>query len=518
MNKLIISSKTALVALLVMITTHASGFTRDDVTDKSKPIWTDFTVDLYHQFVSQTPFSGLNKALCTFNNSEYQNFTNFKVGEDGATSQAYKANLNDNDCSINESNDAYIFRSTQRDSDSPLIIESWLGGLSMDRAKLTVEEEVSDANPFGIMSVVRNIFGSAGVSLYRVSTQSRRLDNSRIQYKMMTWVDGHLITQTTPIGQQSEFYTSNIIYQENNSGYGTVAGLYFFENSPMNFPDGIPIQINSTNLAFNPVFFLYQETVRQASGANWSSAEVCLNRDVSWRYVPNFGYGVYDANGDRFAGGQVTYNNDGVLESMVVGGNGLEVPRACRSLEDGSLATNCDYEYDQSGNPVGIALTGAEMIPAFDVPDGALVTGDDGNEYLVRQLRPRTVYAQVAIENCAGLSLQETLSTPDHTFAVQLDGDVPPTGAMLVNAYEIGDTIGDPSFLGAVYDPDGDADGDGVLNYRDAFPEDAGKSVDADYDGIDDAEDTDVAQTVYQLPDYSELVMQDYPEKGTKEN
>ena len=36
MNKLIISSKTALVALLVMITTHASGFTRDDVTDKSK--------------------------------------------------------------------------------------------------------------------------------------------------------------------------------------------------------------------------------------------------------------------------------------------------------------------------------------------------------------------------------------------------------------------------------------------------------------------------------------------------
>jgi hypothetical protein len=151
MNKLIIASKTALVTLLVMITTHASGFTRDDVTDKSKPIWTDFTADLYHQFVSQTPFRGLNVALCTFNSSEYQNFTNFKAGEDGATSQAYKANLNDNNCSVNESNDAYIFRSTQQDSDSPLIIESWLEGLSMDRAKLTVEEEVSDANPFGIM-------------------------------------------------------------------------------------------------------------------------------------------------------------------------------------------------------------------------------------------------------------------------------------------------------------------------------------------------------------------------------
>jgi len=518
MTKLILSSKRALFILLAIAATYTSAFTRDDVTDKTKPIWTDFTADLYHQFVSQTAFRGLNVALCTFNSSEYQDFTNFKAGEDGSTSQAYKANLNDNDCSVNEGHYAYIFRSTQQDSDSPLIIESWLKGLSMDRAKLTVEEEVSDANPFGIMSVVRNVFGLAGTSLYRLSTQSQRLDDSTIQYKMMTWVDGHLISQSTPIGQQSEFYSSNIIYQENNSGYGTVSGFVFIEQPEMTFPDGIPYRINTTNLAFNPDFFLYQETVRVMNGANWSSAEVCLDRDSSWRYIPNFGYGVYDANGDRFAGGQVTYNNQGVLESFFAAGTSANVPTACRSIEDGSSATNCDYEYDESGIPVGIALTGAEMIPAFDIPDGALVTGDDGTEYLVRQLKPRTVYAQVAIENCAGLSLQETLSTPDHTFAQALDGDVPATGAMMVNAYEAGDSIGDPSFLGAVYDADGDADGDDVPNYRDAFPEDADKSVDADYDGVDDAEDSDVAQTIYQLPDYSDLVMQDYPEKGTKEN
>ena len=165
MAKLILSSKRALFILLAIAATYTSAFTRDDVTDKTKPIWTDFTADLYHQFVSQTAFRGLNVALCTFNSSEYQDFTNFKAGEDGSTSQAYKANLNDNDCSVNEGHDAYIFRSTQQDSDSPLIIESWKKGLSMDRAKLTVEEEVSDANPFGIMSVVRNVFGSAGTSL-----------------------------------------------------------------------------------------------------------------------------------------------------------------------------------------------------------------------------------------------------------------------------------------------------------------------------------------------------------------
>ena len=513
-----LSIPVSLLAAFMLFPLVSLAFTQQDVSDRSKPIWTDFTADLYHQFVSQTPFRGLNVALCTFNSSEYQNFTNFKEDGEGATSQAYKANLNDNDCSVDERNDAYIFRSIQQDSDSPLVIESWLQGLLMNRAKLTVEEEVSDGNPFGIMSVVRNVFGSSGISLYRLSTQSQRLDDSAIQYKMMTWVDGHLISQSTPIGQQSEFYSSNIIYQENDSGYGTVSGFVFLEQPGMTFPDGNPYRINTTDLAFNSDFFLYQETVRVMNGATWSSAEVCLDRDSSWRYVPNFGYGVYDANGDRFAGGQLTYDNQGVLESFLAAGTVANVPAACRSIEDGSSATNCDYEYNQSGNPVGIALTGAEMIPAFDIPDGALVTGDDGTEYLVRQLKPRTFYAQVAIDNCAGLSLQETLSTPDHTFAVQLDGDVPATGALLVNAYEAGDVAGDPSFSGAVYDPDEDADGDGVLNYRDAFPEDADKSVDADYDDVDDAEDTDVAQTVYQLPDYSDLVMQDYPEKGTKEN
>ena len=59
------------------------------------------------------------------------------------------------------------------------------------------------------------------------------------------------------------------------------------------------------------------------------------------------------------------------------------------------------------------------------------------------------------------------------------------------------DAIGDPSFSGAVYDADEGADVDDVPNYLDAFPDAADKSVDADY---------------------SDLVMQDYPGKGTIEN
>ena len=40
------------------------------------------------------------------------------------------------------------------------------------------------------------------------------------------------------------------------------------------------------------------------------------------------------------------------------------------------------------------------------------------------------------------------------------------------------------------YLPLEDADKDGVLNFKDAFPEDPSRSADADFDGIDDSEDT----------------------------
>ena len=517
MIKLRVIFKISLFSLIGMMSVHSHSFTRDDVADKTKPIWTDFTANLHHQFVSQTPFRGLNVVLCTVNNSAYQDFTNFKA-DDGDVSQAYKANLNDNDCSTNEGDDAYIFRSTQDNSEAALVIESWIINNGMDRSRLILEEEASDSNPFGVMSVIRNIFDSDGVSLYRLTAKSERLASSSVQYKMTTWVDSHLISQSRAIGYSSEFYASNIIYEEGDAGYGTVSGFTFNEAAAMPFPQGTPATINTTNLSFNSDFFLYQESIRRSGVTNWDSPEVCLDRDSSWRYVPSFGYGIYDSNGDRFQGGQVTYSNEGVLESFAAGGTNAQIPTVCRAIEDGTLAANCGYEFAPDGTPVGIALTGAELIPAFDIPDGGLVTGSDGTEYLVRQLKPRTVYAQVAIENCTGLFLQETLATPDHRFSESIEGEVPPSGALLVNAYELGDSIGDPNFSGAIYSADVDLDNDNVPNYLDAFPEDTNKSTDADYDGVEDGDDETVSQTIFQLPDYSELEMQDYPEKGTLEN
>jgi hypothetical protein len=51
-----------------------------------------------------------------------------------------------------------------------------------------------------------------------------------------------------------------------------------------------------------------------------------------------------------------------------------------------------------------------------------------------------------------------------------------------------------------------DSDKDGVLNYLDAFPDDATKSADLDNDGIDDSEDSVDNRIVY---DHSDIYLPD---------
>ena len=52
--------------------------------------------------------------------------------------------------------------------------------------------------------------------------------------------------------------------------------------------------------------------------------------------------------------------------------------------------------------------------------------------------------------------------------------------------------MADEYLQGKSFSKNGDDDGDGVLNYLDAFPEDALKSLDADQDDVDDAVDNNI--------------------------
>ena len=91
------------------------------------------------------------------------------------------------------------------------------------------------------------------------------------------------------------------------------------------------------------------------------------------------------------------------------------------------------------------------------------------------------------------LELQPTIATPDHKKFVYLEGEIPPSGAILNNQYA-NNVIFDPIYGGVVYVANEDFDNDGVLNFLDAFPEDPAKSKDDDYDGIADSEDAEINQ------------------------
>ena len=47
-----------LSALLFTANTAFAELSRDQITDKSKPVWRDFTVNLVHQYRINIPFGG----------------------------------------------------------------------------------------------------------------------------------------------------------------------------------------------------------------------------------------------------------------------------------------------------------------------------------------------------------------------------------------------------------------------------------------------------------------------------
>ena len=69
------------------------------------------------------------------------------------------------------------------------------------------------------------------------------------------------------------------------------------------------------------------------------------------------------------------------------------------------------------------------------------------------------------------------------------------SGAILFNQYQ-NNVEFDPIYSGIVYIANEDTDGDGVLNFLDAYPDDASKSKDDDYDGIEDSSDTEIQQAI----------------------
>ena len=494
---------------LVLLSGLLNALTRDVITDKSKPVWTDFTATLVYQYRVNIPFGQLNRYLCLLNKTEYQRFANLQKN-DSVSAHGYLTRIDQAQCGISSDNHAHLVRATQASPDSPVTVEYWNGAVAADtRAyflKAVVSEEASEANPFGIMTLDSELYGKNDPSkmLLRWRSESSRLDDSSIQYRVVEWLDGYVIDQSQAVGVTEEYYSVNIFYEEGDSGYGTIINKFFrpdilssldMSKPRLNglYPEGIPVTSGATNIAFNKDYikfenysdsYLYGD--QQTSNVkNYSS---CISRSNPWGYVPPWGYGVYDANGER---NTETFNAsyidaEGSNVSVSVNGFQLTPTMVCRSLFDGSvvnkpvMSAECGYQ----------AYPGPATLPAFDVPDLTTITSDSGQKYIVRQLKPRIVYPEVDMANCASLTVRDTLPVENHKFfeGHKIDAVLPTAGGVLVNDFS-NDKTRDPNYSGLSYLPLEDADGDGVLNFKDAFPEDAEKSADADFDGIDDSED-----------------------------
>ena len=339
---------------LVLLSSSLNALTRNDITDKSKPVWTDFTATLVYQFRVNIPFGQLNRYLCLFNKTEYQRFANLQKNNE-VSAHAYLTRLDQAQCGISSDNHAHLVRATQDSPDSPVTVEYWNGAIAADTGvyvlKAVVSEEASDANPFGIMTLDSELYGKNDPSkmLLRWRSESSRLDDGSIQYKVVEWLDGYVIDQSQAVGFSEEYYAVNILYQEGDKGYGIIINKVFRpdlagQTSSGRYPEGIPIVSGATNIAFNKDYIkfenysdLYLSGVQQTSNVkNYSS---CISRSNPWGYVPPWGYGVYDASGER---NTETFNASyidaaGNNVSVSVSGFQLTPTMACRSLFDGSV-------------------------------------------------------------------------------------------------------------------------------------------------------------------------------------
>ena len=495
---------------------------------KTKPIWTDHNIQIYHDFNLMEAFRPINQGLCQANNSDYENWVNLNTLADPISKEmpasydpdnssedifnlGYKSNINDRNCGVFEDNFFNVIKASQITDDSPLVIDSYKvrDSLSDTRWKLEISEDISNNNPYGILKYDLNIYGllrNNGLYLAHAESKYDESGNSII-VDSITWVDAIIINQGLTPGTVSETYRARINHSLDGSGYGTIIGMTQggFDTQvsvPMphgSFPDGIPDTISTTNFAYNDNYLLFNTSTSTFPGSpydgqiiqsqNSETGESCIDRVNFWTYVPSFGYGVYDSSGDRLPDGTViavTY--DGI--SIGLSGTNINVPDVCKDMSDGSTASASSC---LNGGGEGNKY---QNIPIIDIPDETIVTGNDGTEYYVRVLKPRKVYAYTDLSQCEGLVIQDSIETPDHkTFVYLNENNIPPSGAILYNQFESGDTI-DVQYLGKVLIANEDDDGDNVLNFLDAFPEDAVNSKDDDYDGVDDSEDSEITQRV----------------------
>ena len=473
-----------------------------------KDVWQNFPIELNHQVSLIVGFGDVNGYLCLYDKTNYRDFSNLK-NSDGSP-LGYMALLDENQCGQVNMVAPWAVQSEQASTDSPLVVtmrsdQCPLGNLSNCvsgvQTRLSLTKEDSATNPYGVLTF-DYLYGTRPNSepLYIATYESKEVGD-KVEFESAIYVDSKLIFPVNPIGQNSEFYSSKIIHTPGVGGEGTVTTLNFYGGA--NFPDDTPNFIRTTNFVYDDNNILYRDIDQTGTATD----DRCISRNVKWKYVPAwFGYGIYDINGDRLVGNpNITVNYTGPIATsgltydgtiILTSASSIGMTYVCKKVKDGTHYNGTDT---CPGIPAGqlhtpVLLNGEvyENFPLMDIPDGTVVVDGSGNEYYIRVLRNRTVYAEAPLSECATMTIGTAKDTPDHTFFNYPTIDVPRVGAVLVNGLENNPTK-DVAFSGQKWIATNDDDGDGYFNSIDMFPTDPLRNKDSDFDGIEDSEDGNIS-------------------------
>ena len=496
---------------------------------KLKPVWQDFAFTLNHQVSLMAGFGRVDSYLCLVRNTDYEYYSNLKDSE--GTSIGYVAKLDEGGCGQVPITLPWVVKSEQPTTNDPLNIEMInyqcpLGDLSncvtMINSKMTLTEEVSASNPYGILTF-DYFYGTRPDSnpLYLATYESKKVDD-KIQFQSAIFVDCKLINPAAcpSTGKESEFYSAKIIHTPGGGGEGSVKTLVHRNDGSLGagyqpYPDGNPAFIRTTSFVYDDDHILYRDINKDGNAVD----DRCIDKKKAngWNYVPSwFGYGVYKENGDRYDGGAIEVSYSGPIATsgetftgtvVIISATNIGIPLVCKKVKDGTHynANDICSHSNFAGSPITIAGEVYENFPMFDIPDGTVLT-DGTNKYYVRQLRPRIVYSEAPLSECASMTIGAAKETADHTFFNYPELSLPKRGAVLVNKLS-SDPTRDIAFNGKMWIASNDDDGDLVPNSLDMFPDDPLKSVDADVDGIEDSEDATINEFKFNWNKYTGKTM-----------
>ena len=496
---------------------------------KLKPVWQDFAFTLNHQVSLMAGFGRVDSYLCLVKNTDYENYSNLK--DSNGTSIGYVAKLDEASCGQVPITLPWVVKSEQSTTDSPLDIEMInyqcpLGDLSncvtMINSKMTLTEEVSESNPYGVLTF-DYFYGTRPDSdpLYLATYESKKVDD-KIEFQSAIFVDCTLINPAAcpSTGKESEFYSAKIIHTPGVGGEGSVKTLVHRNDGSLGagfqpYPDGTPTFIRTTSFVYDDGHILYRDIDKDGNAVD----DRCIDKKEAngWNYVPSwFGYGVYKENGDRYDGGAIEVSYSGPIATsgetftgtvVIISATNIGIPLVCKKVKDGThynANDKCSHS-NFAGSPITLGGEVYENFPMFDIPDKTVLT-DGTNEYYIRQLRPRIVFSEAPLSECASMTIGATKETADHTFFNYPELSLPKRGAVLVNKLS-SDPTRDIAFNGKLWVASNDDDGDLVPNSLDAYPDDPLKSVDADIDGIEDSEDASISEFKFNWNKYTGKTM-----------